>query len=300
MPVDRLNATFAIPGVAEFTAGPGGLPQLHVSNQAANARISIYGGQVLSYTPRTADADLLYLSTKAHYAPGKAIKGGVPICWPWFGAHPTDSSRPAHGFARNMPWVVYAVTDRSPSCTRVALRLTDTADTQSLWPHRFILELELDIGVELAMTLTTHNAGNAPFTITQALHTYFATASIDATRVTGLDGHRYLDKTQGFSEQLQDGDVRFDSEVDRIYQGVSSPLQIHDDARGRVVHIQAQNSRTAVVWNPWREIGAAMSDLDDEAYRRFVCVETANAADDVIEVGAGDSFSLCARYRITP
>lgn len=295
--IDTLARRFAIPGQLRLSAGPGGLPMLDIENSAASARVSLYGGQVLTYTP-VGDAPLLFLSERAYYAEGKAIKGGIPVCWPWFGADPQDQGRPAHGFARNSLWTLAATKRVSESHTRITMRLGDSNVTRTLWPHAFELLLTVDVGDTLGVTLETRNTGDQPFTITQALHTYFAVAAIDRVSVEGLDGCSYLDKVQDFATSTQAGAVTFGGEVDRVYQGVGSVLHIVDAGGGRRIRIDAEGSHTAVVWNPWKAISAAMADLADDDYRRLVCVETANAASEVIEVAAGASYRLMAEYRI--
>lgn len=218
MSIEDLNTRFGIAGVAEFITGPGNQVQLRISNDAATALISLHGGQVLSFIPRSSGTDMLFLSTKALYAEGKAIKGGIPVCWPWFGADPEKRGRPAHGFARNTAWQVMSVEARSSHLSRVVLQLRDDAQSRTLWPYPFTLDLAIEIGESLDLTLTTRNTGDSVFPITQALHTYFSVDAIEQVSVTGLDGLDYLDKVLGFAEQRQAGEVGFTAEVDRIYQ----------------------------------------------------------------------------------
>lgn len=296
MSIEDLNARFGIADVAEFVTGPGGQVQLRVNNNASEALISLHGGQVLSFVPRSSGVDMFFLSTKALYAEGKAIKGGVPLCWPWFGADPENRGRPAHGFARNTVWQVASVEACSSHLSRVVLQLNDNAQTRTLWPYSFTVDLAIEIGESLDLTLTTYNTGDSVFSITQALHTYFSVDAIEQVSVTGLDGLDYLDKVLGFAEQRQTGEVRFAAEVDRIYQGVTGDLTIDDRAGDRRIRISSRNSHTAVVWNPWQEVASRMSDLAPGDYRRFVCVETANAGNEIIDVAPGQAFSLGVRY----
>lgn len=295
MNISELNQHFAIPGHVEFIEGPGGLPQIRIVNSAATAVISLYGGQVLSYH-RNGDTELLFLSERAYYADGKAIKGGVPVCWPWFGADPTGQGGPAHGFVRTRLWTVGATTQPEPGLTRIELRLHDDDTTRTLWPHRFALSLVVTIGQTLDLELVTRNTGDQSFDITQALHTYFAVGAIGQVGVDGLDGCRYLDKVREFAGFEQSGTVVFDGEVDRIYQHVTQPLRINDPALGRRIDIACSGSATAVVWNPWQAISTAMQDLADDDYRRLVCVETANAADEVVTIQPGTQYCLAASY----
>ncbi len=279
--------------------GNGGLPMINVSNDHADAVISVYAGQVLSFTPKGA-ADLLFVSDKAYYAEGKAIKGGVPICWPWFGADPEGKGRPAHGFMRNRMWSAWETRDNADGSTTVILGVESSPETLAIWPHAFRLAMEITVGKTLQLALVTRNTGDAPFTITQALHTYFAVGDIAQTTVAGLDGTQYLDKAadgNGATKQ-QDGAISINSEVDRVYLGVPAELAIVDGALNRTIRIISSGNKTAVVWNPWTKIAASMADLQDDDYLRFVCVETTNAADDAVEVAAGGEFRLVTEYSL--
>lgn len=297
MDIATLNTRLGRGDRIAFEAGRGGLPMLRIHNAAASALISLYGGQVLSYRPH-ADDDLLFLSELAFYEEGRAIKGGIPICWPWFGADPEGRGRPAHGFARNRLWTAVAAEEPTEGLTRVVLRLQDDAESQALWPHAFELTLEVEIGSTLVVRLATRNTGREAITITQALHTYLAVRDIGQVRVTGLDGCEYLDKVLGLSRHHQQGPIAFTGEVDRIVLATPSRCAVDDAASPRRVLIDADGSQTTVVWNPWQEIAAASADLADDDYRRFVCVETANAADEVITLASGATHRMAAEYRI--
>lgn len=297
MNIEELNAELAVPDQLEFIEGKGGLPCIAIDNGAACALVSIYGGQVLGYQPAGTTEEILFLSQKAHYAEGKAIKGGIPICWPWFGANP-EGEGPAHGFARNRMWNVIKTEGSDDGVTKVTLGFSDSTETQKIWPHAFELTLEISVGQSLDLVLTTRNTGNQPFTITQALHTYFSVDEINQLKIAGLDGVNYLDKVDGFKQKQQTGEVTIAGEVDRIYTKAPPLLVIDDAARPRRIQIESSGNKTTVVWNPWAEITAGMADLEEDAYQHFICVETANAADDVIEIAAGESHRLTTNYRV--
>lgn len=297
--ISQLNTDHAIAGQVSVVEGKGGFPIINVNNQLAHAEISLYGGQVLSYTSHN-NHELLFLSERAYYQSGKAIKGGIPICWPWFGADPSGKGLPAHGFARNQFWQVLETKSLNDSETKVILGLYDSADTLKLWPYSFELKLEITISDSLKLKLITNNTGDKDFSITQALHTYFAVDNIENTIVCGLENKQYLDKASiaQAEEMLQSGDITINEEVDRIYLDVPDELNIKDKEAKHEINIQTNGNRTAIVWNPWSEIAKKMGDLEDKDYKHFVCVETANAAEDIIHIAAGDSFSLTAKYRI--
>jgi glucose-6-phosphate 1-epimerase len=254
---------------------------------------------VLSYQPAGEPEDVMFLSAKAYYQDGKAIKGGAPICWPWFGADPEGKGRPGHGFVRNRGWNAIATEALSNGDIKVTVGLDDTVETQAIWPHSFSLRQEIVIGDSLNLSLITRNTGKERFTITQAFHTYFKVGDIAQAKVLGLNGCDYLDKAGGGNTQKhQTGDVTINAEVDRIYLNVDNTLTIDDAALNRRIQITSQNSKTAVVWNPWEKIAKDMADLEDHDYQRLLCVETTNAADDVVEVAPGGEFRLVANYRV--
>ena len=296
--MDDTNSTYAIPGQLEFMEGEGGFPLIKIDNGKARALISVYAGQVLSFRPVNQAHDLFFLSDAAYYQTGKAIKGGIPICWPWFGPDPDDRGRAAHGFVRNRPWMVRATESLADGDTRVTLGLVDSPETRGIWPAAFDLSLEVTVGDGLRVELITRNTGDQLFTLTQALHSYFNVGEIGQVQVLGLEDTDYLDKAGDGGRKTQAGAVRFEQEVDRIYLDVSPRLVIDDAALGRRIYITTTGSHTAVVWNPWADISANMGDLKDDDYKHFVCVETANADTDSVEIKAGADYRLGVYYRV--
>jgi glucose-6-phosphate 1-epimerase len=286
MDIEQLKREFGIAGQLHFSAGEGGLPMMEIDNGQATARVSIYAGQLLSYQPTGAGDDLLFLGGKAYFETGKAIKGGIPICWPWFGPDPEGKGRPGHGFARSWPWSVISTQALADGSTEVRLGIADDAATRAIWPHTFNLFQVITVGPTLKLELITLNAGDVPFSITQGFHSYFKVGDINRTRVQGLEGLGYIDKLADNARKTQNGEVLIDAEVDRVYEGVDRALTIDDAAIGRRIRVRGSNSSTCVVWNPWADTARAMADLDDDDYRKFVCVETLNAGSEVIEVPA--------------
>ncbi|MCR4379136.1 MAG: D-hexose-6-phosphate mutarotase [Rhodospirillales bacterium] len=299
MTIAKLNADFAIDDRLKVVEGPGGLPMLDVATAKAQARISPYAGQVLSFRPAGQKDDLLFLSKSAYFAPGKAIKGGVPICWPWFGPDPEGKGRPGHGFVRNRAWSLRSTEELSDGRIQVCLGLCDSDETRAIWDHAFDLELRITIGDTLGLALTTRNNGKVAFPLSQALHTYFAVGDITKTQVQGLDGRTYIDKMDGSAKKVQHGAVTIDGETDRIYTDVHGNLEVEDKALNRRITIRPRGSASAVVWNPWAATAASMGDLGDEDYKVMLCVETTNADPDVVQVGPGDEYCLGVEYGLT-
>lgn len=297
MDIRDLARRFGIDNRVSVTEGRGGLVMVEVTTDHATAVISSYAGQVLSYRPR-GQRDLLFLSESAYYAAGKAIKGGVPICWPWFGPDPEGKGRPGHGFVRNRQWDLLGAEARADGSVRVSLGLGDTEETRAVWPHAFSLGLEVTVGASLEVALITRNRGVAPFDLSQGLHTYFRIGDIARTRVFGLEGCAYLDKMEGGVEKRQTGAVTITAETDRVYTGVTGPLEIDDGGLDRRIRITSTGSASAVVWNPWAATAKAMADLGDDDYLRMICVETTNAGPDVIRLAAGAEHRLTACYAV--
>lgn len=299
--IAQLNAEFALQREDQrlrFVASAAGLPFIELWNHNACATLSLQGAQLLSWQP-AGETDVLWLSNRAVFAPGKAIRGGIPVCWPWFGEHASQPQYPAHGFARIVPWQVMGTHALDNGDTLVDLRL-DTrrlaADVQALWPTATLLDYRLTIGRTLSLSLITTNVAAEPVTLSQALHTYFAVADIRLTTVTGLDGHDYLDKNDAFARKTQQGDVNIRDEVDRLYLQSTEPVILADGRRR--IRIEKSGSRTTVVWNPWQAGAGRLADMDDNGYCKFVCIEAANAADDGVTLDGGQSHTLTASYTV--
>jgi glucose-6-phosphate 1-epimerase len=292
MDLATLNRSFGIPGVVDFVPGPGGLASARIRNAFAEAAVALHGGHVISYTPH-GQADLLWLSQHSHFADGKPIRGGIPVCWPWFGAHPEDPRLPAHGFARLETWDVTAASILDDGATQLSLTLPARPGQAELWPHRFSLKIVVTVSQQLAVELIAVNIGDAPFTCTAALHSYFRVGDIATATVTGLEGTGYLDTVDGKNVPgTQEGPIGFTAETDRIYQDTAAPCLIHDPALGRTIRVAKEGSRTTVVWNPWVAKSARMPDFGDKEYHGMLCVEAANARNDAITLAPGQSHAL--------
>jgi len=298
MNAQQLNQEFGTSEQIEIVEGKGGFPVIAVSNQQAKAKISVYAAQVLSFQPEGEPDDLIFVSENAYYQTGKATKGGIPICWPWFGPDPEGQGRASHGFVRNRMWNLLSIEETPSGETKVRLGVTADEKTRAVWPYSFELVMEIVVGTELTVSLITQNTGDQAFSITQALHTYLSTGDISQVKVLGLENTPYLDKANGGAEKTQSGAIAVTAEVDRVYMGVKPELVVEDGAKGRRILISSVGSQTAIVWNPWVEIAEKMADLEAEDYQRFICVETANAGDDVVEVAAGSDYRLQAVYAI--
>jgi glucose-6-phosphate 1-epimerase len=295
---EQLKSAHGIDGNLRFVAGRGGFTLIEIDNGMAHALISPYAGQVLSYRRAGEPEDLLFVSERAWFQSGKAIKGGIPICWPWFGADPEGKGRPAHGFVRNRQWQVLGTAMREDHTLSVRLGITPDEEIRALWPHPFALTLEITVGRTLELALCSFNPDTVPLAITQGLHSYFRVGDVARVRVLGLEGKPYIDKMDGGALKTQEGAVTIAGEVDRVYTGVSRELVIDDPVLARRIRIASEGSASAVVWNPWAATAAAMADLGDEEYHRMLCVETTNAGPDAVKIIPGENYRLVARYSI--
>ena len=293
-----LNERHGIDGELIFAVGHHGAEVARITNATGTAEIALQGAQVLTWAPAGQPA-VVWLSPAAKFAAGKSLRGGAPVCWPWFGPHPDDPAKPGHGFARNLDWDVVS-SERVNEGTRLVLRLMPGAAQHALWPFEAELELAVTAGERLLLELTTRNTGTIPLNITQALHTYFHVGDIVAARVDGLDGCAYIDKVDGGAHRRQSGAVAIGGEVDRVYLGCPGEVVIVDDALRRRIRIGKRGSQSYVVWNPWGEKGAKFGDMGDDGYRRMLCVETTNAGDDVVTIASGKSFTLATEYGVEP
>jgi glucose-6-phosphate 1-epimerase len=292
--LQTLNDRFALADALSFVAGRGELPTARIHNRHASAEICLLGAHVLSFQPH-GEEPVLWLSWESNFAVGKPIRGGIPVCWPWFAAHPTDSSKPSHGFVRTALWSVLATRSLEDGATQVELGIESNEETLALWPHRFELRLIATVGKTLTVELISRNPGEADFSYTGALHSYFTVSAAAGIAIYGLADGDYLDKTEGFARKTQRGPIQISQPTDRIYLDTDAECVIDDPGLGRRIHIGKDNSHTTVVWNPWSSGAARLPDFGDEEYPGMVCVETARAAEDVATVPAGREDRLTAR-----
>jgi glucose-6-phosphate 1-epimerase len=289
--LEVLNRLYGLDGKIIFSKGAGDFVYAEIRTAVSNARICLYGGQVLSFTPVKVGNDVFFVSSKSYFARGQPIKGGVPICWPWFGADPEHRGRGSHGFTRNLNWNVQKV-DFTNDAVSIRLKLDSNSISQEVWPFKSELDLNITVSETLEICLTTSNTGDQPMPVSQALHSYFPVGQINQTSVTGFDNCPYLDSIDNAIEKNQQGDILFSEEVDRIYLRSPDIQIIEDRSKGRQISIDSAGSGSTVVWNPWIDKSIAMGDFGDDDYQVMLCVETANAGPDLIQIEAGGQHSI--------
>jgi glucose-6-phosphate 1-epimerase len=284
-----------IPGVVQTSPGAGNLPMAAIMTAQSAALVYLHGAHITHFQVR-GHQPLLFTSAKSLYAPGKAIRGGVPIVFPWFGPNKTDPQAPNHGFARTMPWTLSNTTEHKDGSVTVSLTLKDDASTRKLWPHAFELEYRITIADFLKLDLKVRNPGPDPFTFEEALHSYFAVEDVRRITLAGLADRDFLDKTQDMTRFRQaDAELKIAAEIDSHYLPTRDTVTIGDPAANRQIRIEKQNSEVTVVWNPWIEKSKSLPDLADDDWQKFVCVETANAYDYAVKLAPGGEHTMTAQ-----
>jgi len=295
--LEQLTRRFAIPGALSFERLSGSLAVIRVESALASASVMLQGAQVIDYQPR-GDRPLIWLSGRSRYAEGKSVRGGIPVCWPWFGPHATNPALPAHGFARTVEWDLQEAMVLPDGRVRLAFELAQEGAMRPEWPYPSSVRNSITIGCELEVSLATRNSGGESFPLGQALHTYFQVSDVRRISIHGLDGCTYLDKVAGNARRRQQGPVTITQETDRIYLDTGGACEIRDPSMDRSLLITATGSRSTVVWNPWIEKAEKMGDFEPDAYLRMVCVESANAAEDTVNVAPAQEHVLSAQYRL--
>jgi D-hexose-6-phosphate mutarotase len=292
-----LNQRHAIENHVQLREIADGVIIAEVANQHALANITLQGAHVATFQPR-GEEPVLWLSPNAKFAPGKSIRGGVPICWPWFGPHKTDSKLPGHGFARTVPWELMETRANDDGSTFLRFGLIESDTTRAQWPHPCSAQLEVTVGKALRVELVTANTGNTPFELSEALHTYFQISDVGNMTIRGLEDCEYLDKVQDFARCRQQGGIVIESEVDRVYVNTGADCVIEDKGLKRAIRITKQGSRSTVVWNPWQEKAEKMGDFGPALHRDMVCVESGNALENTLTVQPGETHRLVAVYSV--
>ena len=278
-----------------------GCVAVDVKTAFSTATIALQGAHVTAWQP-VGHKPVIWLSKAAKFAPGKSIRGGVPLCWPWFGPHATEAGYPGHGFARTLPWALAGARRLPDGRVRLSFEPEMNEAARAQWPHASTVKNTVTVGQELVVGLSTKNTGSVPFQLGQALHTYFEIGAIGQASIAGLEGCAYIDKVDGGKRRQQKGAVTFSGEMDRVYLGTAGCCGIVDPVLKRTILITSTGSRSTVVWNPGHEKAAKMGDFGKMSGKqgedRMVCVETANALDDVITLAPGETHRMTAQYRV--
>lgn len=267
-----------------------GLEYLNVDSPRCSAKIFLQGAQLTEFTP-AGKGNLIWVSADEDYLEGKAVRGGIPICWPWFGVH-SDPDWPIHGVARKLMWRAEEVHENDDGII-IKLSLPMSLVDETYWPHKSRLEVEFHLTEQLRVSLTNTNLGESAFTLTQALHTYFPTPNIEATNVDGLQGSKFIEFGEGPFDQNEV--IGFARETDMVYTQ-TAPVQIIKTPAGDI-EVGRENSSSCVLWNPWIEKSKRLSNFRDDEYLTMLCLEAANVMDDAATVEPGQSHTLTTTLR---
>jgi len=240
---------------------------VRVIRDKATAGICLHGGHVISFKPEGQE-DLIWMSEEAIFDGKAALRGGIPICWPWFGR----IAAPAHGFARNSEWTLLEHRENENGVI-VELGLLPSESTLAVWPHQFQAHLLVEIGDELKVTLDVTNTDSQAWTFSGALHTYLTVGDIAQASTTGM-GPEYIDSLKG-GEICQGGDtLQLTDTIDRVYTQPTEQITVQDPVLKRSLVVENQGHNSAVLWNPWAEGAQSMGDMQDDGYKTFLCVES--------------------------
>ena len=284
----------ALPPTLSLDQGEGGLPRLIVANPLARAEIYLHGAHVTAWQPAGHQA-VLWMSRRSSWSPAKPIRGGVPICFPWFGPHATDTAAPGHGFARLQDWTLADARDDEHGATHLAFQLTPPVPAPASWPHACAATYHVIVGSSLVLALEVENTGRAAFSFEEALHTYFAVQDVRAIEISGLAGTDYIDKVGGISNRNQGPEpIRFTAETDRIYLNTQGACTIDDPGACRRIVVRKSRSNATVVWNPWVDKARAMPDFGDDEWPEMVCVEPGNVNVHAVPLAPGARHTMTA------
>jgi glucose-6-phosphate 1-epimerase len=291
--LDQLNESFAIPGVLSFDEDSE-LMRARVTTPLCSGEIYLQGAHITRWQPAD-QQPMLFLSDKSEFAPGKAIRGGIPIVFPWFGsrtATPEDprTDGPSHGFARTQDWQLdfgaYAADE-----LHLSFSLGANDVSRALGYDHFLVAYQVTFGRDLRLRLSIANNGSTPMRVEEALHTYLRVGDAEKVCIHGLLETEYIDKTANFVRKVQSEPVlMLTGPTDRPYLNTTSPVVVDDPVLNRRITVTKANSNTTVVWNPWAN--AALVDMSENGWRDMVCVESANAADNALQLKPREAHVL--------
>jgi glucose-6-phosphate 1-epimerase len=277
---------------------------VQINNAAAKATIFCQGAQISFFQPHQ-QAPVLWTSPECDYSAGKSLRGGIPICWPWFSGladnektiteqYSTEqlAAAPPHGIVREKTWQLAEI-NQYDDATELLWRLDLAKDGNAYWPYQTRLSYRVTVGEELSVEFNVHNTGVDKFHYSAALHSYLSVDDINRAVISGLDGCDYIDALDRRQLKQQLGDIRFSGETDRIYRGCGAAITLREDNSTPLV-INSSNSDSAVIWNPWVEKSIGLSHFANNAYQSMLCIETANADKDFITLEPGHSHCLTA------
>lgn len=297
MTIAEMNARFGLLGRVRVVEGQGGLAKVEVTTEGSTAEVYLLGAQVTSWCPRGGD-EALFLSGKSHFVVGKAIRGGFPICFPWFRGKSDNPAAPAHGFVRTREWRLDATTEGSDGGVTVDLSTETDTDSARWWPYQCHVRYRVTVDKSLGLELTVTNTGKDSFDFEEALHTYFRVADVREVRVLGLDGVKFLDNMDGNKKKVQSGALALSGPTDNAYINTTHTVEVVDSGAGRILRTEKENSATTVVWNPWDKGAAKLADLGDDEWQDMICAEASNILGAAVRLNEGETHTIRANLSV--
>jgi glucose-6-phosphate 1-epimerase len=287
---------FEIPATASVVEGNGGLRKVCITSPEVLGEMYLHGAHITSWKPAGKE-EVLFLSSQSRWEHGHAIRGGIPICFPWFGGKRDDPKAPAHGFVRTKEWQLESIAQGGDGVT-VSMFTESDEDTKRWWPAEFRLVYRVTFASELRLELVVTNTGKTPLRFEEALHAYHRVGNILTTRVGGLYTVQYIDKTDSNRKKIQQGEIAIVSETDRVYLNTSDAIELEDPVLRRRTRVAKENSRTTVVWNPWVQKAHSLSDFADDEWMQMICIETSNVSDFEVDLAPGRQHKMKALVRV--
>lgn len=294
--INQLQQKFSSNDSIYFVEARPGFPVIKISNKWATASISLYGGQLLSFQPHSQEQPVIWLSDKVIFKKDKAIRGGIPLCWPWFGSNEQFEDQPAHGYARISLWELINISTLANGEIKLELHMPCQQycqEYQNINPSFHVdLSISYIIGQELAIDLRTHNTGDTPVILSNALHSYFNVSHIEDVSVLGLDGATFIDKLLSAKKQIQNGSLQIKKETDRIYLDSNNDIILNDSGYKRQINVSKKGADSTVVWNPWQQKSHSMDDMSDNGWKSMICIESANVDINKLKLNPGQNHRL--------
>ncbi|KAF0237451.1 MAG: glucose-6-phosphate [Prolixibacteraceae bacterium] len=291
--IDELDDKFSIEGELGIAELEENMAFITISNKFADADICLYGGHITNFKPHKT-MPVLWMSPDSKYEEGRPIRGGIPVCFPWFGPHKTDSAKPQHGFVRLMYWNLQETAPLPTGETLIRLQLCSSEKTKAYWNFDFCAELTVIVGKTLTVTLKVTNISALPFEYTCALHSYYHISSIEEIAVEGLQNTRYFNQLDGGDYIHETPGLEIKQAETRHYYDTEADCIIHDPLFGRRIMVSKSGSKVTTVWNPGEETCRKIDDIPDDGFHSFICIEAVNAFNNVIKLAPGESHETSA------
>ena len=291
-----LNERFGVDGIVHFGEGINSMPKVELTFDTAILELYLQGAHITRYQP-AAGIEVLWMSDSALYQPGKALRGGIPLCWPWFGAHADNPDLPQHGYARTSQFQVSS-TKADHQATSIILTLDAAQAPWPEWENRAALEFEIRLSDSLWMEMRSCNLSASPLILSNALHSYFAISQRQQVAIPAVTGLTYLDKLQDYLPRQQASEITLKSEVDRVYQAPPATIDLLDQGHGINTSIESWGNSNLVIWNPGEQKARQMKDFDDHGFEKMICIEPANALAQCITLLPGEHHRLGQTIRV--